>query len=131
MYDEVIIVAVVFASIIAIAIVIGIVIYFAKRLEHKQIMAAIEKGIPLPEIRPVRCNGVSWVRSLTGGIIIVSLALAFVFAGPYMDGGPGLFVAIILFGVGLSCIVRGLLYRKYTVHGEQIQSPNKNNAVEN
>lgn len=131
MYDDVIIVTVVFASIIILAIVIGFVAFFSNRFKHKQIMAAIEKGIPLPEIRPVRCNGVSWVRSLTGGIIIVSLALAFVFAGPYMGRGPGLFVAIILFGVGLSCIVRGLLYRKYTVHGEQIQSPDKNNSVEN
>ena len=129
MYDEVIIVSVVFASIIAIAIVIGIVAFFSNRFKHKQIMAAIEKGIPLPETRPVRCNGVSWIRNITAGIIIVSIALAFVYAGPHMDGrGPGLFVAIILFGVGLSLVVRGLLYRKYQY---RIQSTDKSNKAEN
>jgi sterol desaturase/sphingolipid hydroxylase (fatty acid hydroxylase superfamily) len=132
MYIEVIIVSVVFASAVALAIIIGLAAFFSNRFKHKQIMAAIEKGVPLPETRPVRCNGVSWIRSITGGIIIVSVALAFVYAGPHTGGrGPGVFVAIILLGVGLSLVIRGLLYRKYSAHSEQIQSPNKNDAIAN
>jgi hypothetical protein len=38
-------------------IVVGVVYYLKKRLEHKQIMAAIEKGTPLSELRPPKQNG--------------------------------------------------------------------------
>ncbi len=136
MYDEVIIVSVVFASTIALAIVIGLVIYFAKRLEHKQILAAIEKGIPpsklkSPEFKP---TGPLWIKHISHGIIVLAVACAFAFGFerlPFHGNGPAFFIAVILFGVGIALIIRGLLYRKYSAHGEQIQSQNKNNAVEN
>jgi len=38
-------------------IVIGMIYYYKKRLEHKQIMAAIEKGTPLSELRPPKPVG--------------------------------------------------------------------------
>jgi sterol desaturase/sphingolipid hydroxylase (fatty acid hydroxylase superfamily) len=136
MYDEVIIVSVVFASIIAIAIVIGIVIYFAKRLEHKQILAAIEKGIPPSKLRPTepKSIGPKWIKYITQGIIVLAVAAAFAFGFvrfPFYRNSPAFFVAIILCGVGIALIIRGLLYRKYYTFGEQIQSPDKNNSREN
>ena len=136
MYDEVIIVSIVFASMIALAIVIGFVVYFAKRLEHKQILAAIEKGIPPSKLKApeAKSAGLSWAKHISSGIIVLAVAAAFALSFEelsYVDNGPGIFVAIILFGVGIALIVRGLLYRKYSAYNRQIEPPNKNNEVEN
>ena len=130
MYDEVIIVAIVFASIIALAIVIGFVVYFAKRLEHKQILAAIEKGIPPSKLKSpeVRSAGPAWIKHISSGIIMLAVAAAFALRFEelsYAGNGPGIFVAVILCGVGIALIVRGLLYRKYSAGSVQIQTPQK------
>lgn len=124
--EDILIVFIVFASLTAIVLVIGLVCYFAKRLEHKQIMAAIEKGVPLSELRPLKpkLTGPLWIKYLTHGIVVLAIALAFAFAGP---DNPVLFVAFILCGVGIASIVRALLYRKYQ---PQIQPSDKNNRAE-
>jgi len=70
---------VVFASSIAIGIVIGLVIYLGKRLEHKEILAAIEKGIPPFKLRPPEPEsiGPKWIKYITQGIIVLAVAAAF------------------------------------------------------
>ncbi len=95
-------------------LIIGLVYYFLKRLEHKQILAAIEKGTPLSELRPPKQkqNGALWIRSLTFGIALIIIGLAFVVAGPGGDS-IALFIAFVLCGIGLAWLIRGLLYRKY------------------
>lgn len=130
MYEEVIIVSIVFTSIIALAIVIGVVIYFAKRLEHKQILAAIEKGIPPSELRAPKPKPADsqWIKYLTHGIVILAVACAFVLSGLPGPRGPMIFVAAILCGVGIAWMIRGLFYRKYQ---HQIQASDKNNTTEN
>ncbi len=129
--EEALIVFIVFGSMTAIVIAIGLAIYFAKRLEHKQIMAAIEKGTPLSELRPPkpRPTGPEWIKYLTGGIVVLAVAFAFGF-GEQLNrllGGTS-FVAVILCGVGISLIVRALLQRKYCLKG---QAANNNNNKEN
>lgn len=112
--EEALIVFIVFGSITAIVIVIGLATYFAKRLEHKQILAAIEKGTPLSELKPPKPKPVElhWIRHLTSGIIMLTIALGFALVGPgHKD--MMLFVAFILGGVGIANVIRGLLYRKY------------------
>ena len=117
--NESIIVFIVFASMTTVAIVIGLLVYFGKRLEHKQILAAIEKGVPVSELKPRKLEpaGPVWIKYLTGGIIFFFIGLAFMSVCPGIWGmrnaGPGAFVAFILCGVGLSWLLRGLLYRKY------------------
>jgi hypothetical protein len=117
--DPAIIVFIVFSSMATVAIVIGLIAFLCKRLEHKQILAAIEKGVPLSDLksRKVEPVGPAWIKYLTGGIAIFFIGLAFMSAGPGIwgmgNGGPGMFVALILCGVGLAWVVRGLLYRKY------------------
>jgi len=135
MYDEVIIVSVVFASLIAIAIVIGVVIYFAKRFEHKQILAAIEKGIPPSKLKSseFKPTGPLWIKHISHGIIVIAVACAFAFGFERFPfhihrNSPAFFVAAILFGVGIALIIRGLLYRKYQ---PTIQSEDKSNSTEN
>jgi len=113
-----IIVFIVFSILATVVIVIGLLIYFSKRLEHKQILAAIEKGTPLSDLKPAKAIpiGPAWIKYLTGGIIFFFIGLAFLFGGDVWDkGGVGPFVAFIMCGIGLAWLIRGLLYRKYEI----------------
>jgi len=103
---------VIFLGISSPVLIIGLVYYFLKRLEHKQILAAIEKGTPLSDLKPPKQNGVLWIRNLTFGIALIIIGLAFLVAGPGGDA-IALFIALVLCGVGLARLIRGLLYRKY------------------
>jgi integral membrane sensor domain MASE1 len=122
--EEELIVFIVFASMTAIAVVIGLAAYFTKRLEHKQIMAAIEKGTPLSELVPPKPKpvGPRWIRYISSGILVLFIAFGFLLRGAFSSE---VFTASILFGVAVSLIIRGLLYRKYYLKS---QSANQNNA---
>jgi len=117
---------IIFLGISSPVIVVCVVYYLKKRLEHRQIMAAIEKGTPLSELRPPKQNGALWIRSLTFGITLLIIGLGWGFVGP---GGTGnILLTIVLVGIGLAWLIRGLLYRKYQ---PQSQPSAKNNATEN
>ena len=119
--DPAVIVFIVFSSMAIVVVVISLVAYFCKRLEHKEILAAIEKGTPLSELksRKLEPAGPVWIKYLTGGIIFFFVGLAFLFGGAVWDrGGVGPFVAFILCGVGIAWLLRGLLYRKYEKQGQ-------------
>jgi len=97
-------------------IIVCLVYYFKKRLEHRQIMAAIEKGTPLSELRPPKPTGPVWIKSVTGGIMLILIAVAFGCL-PFFGGNFGrpfgyYFVAMVLFAVGVSRLVAGFLQRK-------------------
>jgi hypothetical protein len=102
-------------------IVIGLVYYLKKRLEHKQILAAIEKGTPLSELRPPKPKGPLWIKNLTTGITFLIIAAGFVCIPLIFDGGMPfaqarfghLIVATVFLAIGASALVRGLLQRKY------------------
>jgi len=130
--NEAIIVFLVFTSLTACVIVIGLIVYLAKRLEHKQIMKAIEKGTPLSELRPPKPkpSGPFWIRYFTIGIALLTIGLAWLLVGPgpHGMGGMMLFVAFVLCGIGLAWLIRGLLYRK---HYLKSQLTAKNNAAGN
>lgn len=102
-------------------IIVCLFSYLKKRLEHKQIMAAIEKGIPPQQIlKTVAPTGPRWIKSLTRGIAIFLIAvilLTFGLAnGNFCLGLPfnstQSLIALILLAIGLSLVVRGLLLRK-------------------
>ena len=62
-------------------IIICIVYYFKKKLDHKEILAAIEKGMPLSELKPTKSKTDSdsnWVRNITKGIICLIIGLGLV-----------------------------------------------------
>jgi hypothetical protein len=105
-------------------IIIGLVCYFVKRLKHKQIMAAIEKGADLSQldvaVKPMT-TGLLWIKNLTGGITLLIIAAGIVCLRLAIihDGGAsynqtiGYFaVALIFFANGISRVIRGLLQRK-------------------
>ena len=88
-------------------IVIGAAYYMKKRLEHKQIMAAVEKGAVLSELMSARQRSPLWIRSLSFGV--ATLIVAF---GLVMSPRPGTIMAFLLAGAGAAWIVRGLLLRR-------------------
>jgi len=111
-----------------------IVAYFflKKRLEHRQIMAAIEKGIPLSELRPAKPIGPTWIRSVTIGIALFLISLPFLymffdplFRGGYTNGGL-LFPFGIFSAIGIAFFIRGLLQRK--TEKAQNQPPGATNS---
>ncbi len=101
-------------------VVIGVIHYLKKRLEHKQIMAAIEKGIPLSELVPPKPQlaGPGWIRYVSLGIALLIMSLGFLIGGNQIT-----IVAFVLLGVGAAWLIRGLLHRKYYLKG---QSANNN-----
>jgi Na+/H+ antiporter NhaD/arsenite permease-like protein len=88
-------------------IVIGVVYYMSKRLRHKQIMAAVEKGTVLSELMPARQRSPLWIRSICLGVAMLVIAFGLV-----MPSQPGTIIAFVLAGAGAAWIVRGLLLRK-------------------
>ncbi len=91
-----------------------------KRLEHQQIMAAIEKGAPLSELKPVtqKKKEVDWIKNLTGGItcLLIGLGLIIIMLLTnkciFGDNRVGLFIAAVLLAVGIARVIRGILQRK-------------------
>jgi len=104
-------------------LVICLVYYLKKRFNHKQVMAAIEKGTPLSDLKslkPPKLTGPLWIKNLTAGITLLIISAGLVGAGLVCCGGRipdedvwGWFiVALILFAIGVSRLIRGLLQRK-------------------
>lgn len=91
-------------------VVIFLFVYFAKRLEHKQIMAAIEKGTPLSELRPLKARYSlrPWIRYVSLGI--GALVVAFGFMLSHREGTMAAFVVL---GLGTCWLIRGILQRKF------------------
>ncbi len=104
-------------------IVVGVVYYLRKRFEHKQIMAAIEKGTPLSELKPPKQNGALWIKNLTFGIALIIIGI-----GIGLSGQWGGIIGLVLFAIGVAWVVRAWLNRKYQV---QNQSSAKSVAAEN
>jgi len=105
----------VFLILIACAVpvlILSVVYYLRKRFEHKQIIAAIEKGTPLSELKPPKQNGALWINDITIGVALIIIGLGSWWTGPG-HGGMSAFIALVLFGVGVAWLTRGLLHRKY------------------
>ena len=96
--------------------------FYKRRLEHKQILAAIEKGLTLTEIKPPEQTGPQWIKNLTTGIVllITTAGLAIMMFIAHMGGAnmtesrmlACFFICVILFAVGVSRIIRSILLRK-------------------
>lgn len=106
---------IVFIGISSPIIVVGIIYYLKKRLEHKQIMAAIEKGTPLSEIMPPKPKpvGPAWIKYVSTGIALIIIGLGFSSHNPMYTYNVGTLIFMVLCGVGVGLLIRGLLHRKY------------------
>jgi len=104
--------------------VVGVIYYLKKRFEHRQIMAAIEKGTPLSEIIPPKPQpvGPAWIRYVSAGVAMVIIGLGVIWFRGLRD--PEVVVAFVVFGVGAGWLTKGLLYRKYYLKTQ----PDRNTA---
>ena len=106
-------------------ILAGVVYYLKKRLDHRQIMAAIEKGIPLSEIMPLKPQlvGPAWIRYASIGVALLIIG----FGTGVSDVGrhPGPLVAIVAIGAGAGWLTRGLLHRKYYIQDKAAEEASK------
>ena len=110
-------------------ILIGLVYYYKKRLEHKQIMAAIEKGTPLSEIMPIKRKEGTWINDISKGIAMLIIAAAttiifgaMLFFSHNMTLFPfGIFFIIpaVFLGNGIASLIRGRLRRKHETTAEE------------
>lgn len=107
--------------IVAIVFIVMLTWYFLnkKRLEHQQILAAIEKGTSLSELRPVKQKGPNWIINLTAGIGLSLMGLGLIAVVLSVtrcqlddDAGIGLFISLIFLTVGITRLIRGILQRK-------------------
>ena len=109
-------------------VVIAIVYVIKQRLEHKQILAAIERGAPLSELRRPKQGGTLWIKNITIGIALLVVGIGWSFVTP--RGGPSPLIALVLIGVGVAWTIRGGLNRKYQVQSqtspEDVAGENKN-----
>ncbi len=121
-------------------LIICLVYYLKKRFDHKQVMAAIEKGAPLSDLKlpkPPKPTGPLWIKNLTAGITLLIISAGLVSIGFVRCGGRipddedvwGWFIAaLILFAIGISRLIRGILQRKAEKAQPQVQPPNQINA---
>ena len=95
-------------------LIIGLIYYFKKRLEHKQILAAIEKGLPLADIMPVKKRGPAWIRNLTKGIAFIIIGGALLALGETSSvSGSSILIPVVLLAIGVAFFIAGLLQKKY------------------
>ena len=112
-------------------IVVGVIYYLKKRLEHKQIMAAIEKGTPLSEIIPPKPKpaGPAWIKYVSTGIALLIIGLGFVIGGLGKGRDIGILIFFVLGGIGVAMLIRGLLHRKYYLKNEHSAENNSTEKV--
>jgi len=121
-------------------LIICLVYYLKKRLDHKQVMTAIEKGTPLSDLKflkPPKPTGPLWIKNLTIGIAFLIISAGLVGAGLVCCGGRisdenvwGWFiVALILFAIGVARLMQSLLQRKAGKAQSQVQPSNQVGAA--
>ena len=109
-------------------IVAGLVYYFKKKLDHKEILAAIEKGMPLSELKPAKkriISGPGWIHDLTKGIIclvigvgLVPMVIMFLESEVAAQEAQGVFaifwiLPLVFLGNGIGQVISGVLRRKH------------------
>jgi hypothetical protein len=108
---------------VLIILVIYLFRFFRAKMKHKEILAAIEKGLPLPQqvFTPRIPN---WITGIAIGIAFIVFSPAFVLVGlgaaqqvgndlsAAVFGGTA-FPSLIFLSIGLFFLIRGMLLRKH------------------
>ena len=123
---EILIVLIVFIAPAIPILVIGMVYYYKKKLEHNEILAAIEKGVPVSELgigtkKQKKSDGPGWVQDQSKGITLlvigVGIGIAFwQFLG--LGNHAGVMnvmwiVPVVFLGNGIGLIIRSRQRKKY------------------
>jgi len=97
-------------------------------MQHKQVMAAIEKGIPLSDFKRHTWKSPNWITSISIGVgmLIIAVGLFCMFWKHPCDTGAFL-AAFIFCGIGAFFVIWGLFQRKTQ---RRIQPSDKTEAGE-
>ena len=119
------IIFVVFITCCAPIIILALLYYHKKKLEHTQIMTAIEKGTPLSELKPGKKPrpGPAWVSEYTSGITCVVIGVGFLLVmfvmstsrRSHMPAFPFAIlyvVPIVFLANGIAAIIRSKILKK-------------------
>ncbi len=108
-------------------IVIGMVYFFKKKLDHKTLVAAIEKGVPVSELnlslpKKKKNDGPGWVQDQSKGItlLVIGIGIGAVLLpifGPITENytiiGVFSIIPIVFLGNGIGLLIRSRQRRKY------------------
>ncbi len=97
-------------------------LFYKKKFQHQQILAAMEKGVPVSDLvaRPLPSDrAINWVRSLSLGIGFLFIGIALAAYWLWVEKTPGqssidrifLILPIVVFGLGLIFLLRGILQK--------------------
>jgi hypothetical protein len=123
MREDVVAVFGVFGMPVLIVFVVCLFRFLKARMRHREILAAIEKGITLPELSSSKPRIPSWITNLAIGIAFIVFSPAFIIVGLGAAGKVGSVKSVVLGGtampslvflsLGLFFLIRGLLLRKH------------------
>ena len=122
----IIIVLIVFTAPAIPILVIGMIYYHKKKLEHNEVLAAIEKGIPVSELnigtkKENKSYGPGWVQDQGKGItlLVISIGIGFVLwlaLEPWYRAGLMnilWIIPVVFLGNGIGLLIRSKQRRKY------------------
>ena len=101
--------------------------FYKKKLQHQQILAAMDKGLPVKDLlEPPKQKETGWVANISAGIglifVGVALLLIYIPADVYKANSPNillLIIPVVIFGIGLTRLIRGLFQKKSDKEGKQ------------
>ena len=136
-FNEMLIVLIVFTAPAMPILIIGMVYYHKKKLEQKQILAAIEKGVPVAELnlgakKQDKSEGPGWIQDQSKGItlLVIGIGIAIAFWFFVTSLGGGVFnvmwiVPVVFLGNGIGLLIRSNMRRKYEKTELEEQAPSE------
>ena len=135
--SEMLIVLIVFTAPAVPILIIGLVYYYKKKLEQKQVLAAIEKGVPVAELnlgakKQSKSQGPGWIQDQSKGItlLVIGIGIAIAFWFFVTSLGGGVFnvmwiVPVVFLGNGFGLLIRSNMRRKYEKTELEKQPPSE------
>jgi hypothetical protein len=136
-FNEILVVLIVFTAPAVPILIIGLVYYHKKKLEQKQVLAAIEKGVPVAELnlgakKQSKSQGPGWIQDQSKGItlLVIGIGIAIAFWFFVTSLGGGVFnvmwiVPVVFLGNGIGLLIRSNMRRKYEKTELEEQPPSE------
>ena len=109
-------------------IIILLFFFYKKKLQHQQIIAAIEKGLPVSDFLAVpEKKTTGWIANISAGFGLLFIAIALLFLFKYMGvfvtydmpRNSLLVIPIVLIGIGLTRLIRGFCQKKIAAREQE------------
>ena len=100
--------------------------YLRRKLEHREILAAIEHGQPLPMRQPKKVKRTPYANDLRTGTLLVNFAIGFALFLWFIDGQEAMAVSFVPLFIGLGYLLNAALTKRLKLENGD---GNGNNAV--